>query len=431
MSDRIVHHSMNEEQRKYLAYPMYKPQEMNTGIKSQRDKAPDSFGIPFNVDAGKSAVEMQSPINRRSFNFSQIEGKVVWGDQFGGNYMSKTIKGYPPVDKDPILSNTEKPIRFDFLLPRSDAEHAQSVSGFLRKMGVRTERIVEINKITHINYKGAVISVDELKKRLFEDRGSEVLISSEEYKKTADGVEFVYVVRDLPINARFEDVFQALGLSINSYILKREDGRFDYMDGTFSEDELLNILSNGNADERDMAERIKNNPNEDVYYTNNLDIDTLIKQIFSYINNCDSQEFKFDYQDKSHIEEYLSQYLPRQMGKSLGQFHGLGLTHGYPHRANFLATGHLIDLDSVKGAEFGDPAPTATNFEDEYRQLRSSVESLYSPHKYILTDRLGKDHQLSGYLTRLLGVSKLSELQHKALKALHESYLRAKQDIRK
>ena len=429
MSDRIVHHSMFKEQREFLAYPMYKPQELNTGIKAQKDKSPDRFGVPFNIEAYKNDVAIQSPINRRSYNVSKVEGKIIWGDRFGGKYMSRTIKGYPPIDKDPALSNTQEPIRFDFLLPRPDAEHARVVSRFLRKKGVMTERIVEINKITDINYKGTVISVEELKKRLFEDRNSEILISPDEYKKIADEVEFVYVIRDLPVNARFEDVFQALARSINSYVLKRDDGKFDYMDGTFSEDELLDILSIGNADEKDLAEQLKKNPNGDVYYTNNLGIDILTEQIFKYINNCDPQVARFDYQDKDHIEKYLSQYLPRQMGKSLGQFHGLGLSHGFPHRGNFLATGHLIDLDSVRGAEFGDPTPTVTNFEDEYRHLKSSFEGLLSPYKYILSDRLGKDHNLSGYLTRIFGASKLSELQHIALKTLNESYLRAKQDI--
>jgi len=175
----------------------------------------------------------------------------------------------------------------------------KAVSDFMRSHGLATERVLSVRPLEKVPYKGRQISIKQWKEITIQDPPKEALsFASKEMADPQHGMfeflersQFCVIERDYPIAERIRD--------------------------------LGEILNEKQAEE-------------------------IFSKIFKFINFRDHTNF--DAQDKDDQKQYLVDYLPTKMGRYLGKLHFLGLTHGYPTRHNWLVSGDLVDLDSVKGA---------------------------------------------------------------------------------
>lgn len=423
---RMSLHNMNPQIRAQLAYPLYQHICPNTGLTSTPQEL-DSEGSPF----GKTLPEMErlSTPNRRNINAEYVECRAVWADKFGGKYMSRTYKGIPTTDQKPYISmdpSGDGELRFWYLFTSDCAEHSYRVSQDLRSLGFETERIVEIDTLTGLEYAGQLLSIPDFKRRLVTDADPGIPFSRVELDHLVQGTQFVYVVRDLPTNIRVEDVFQVLCNSVNCYAVRRRDGLYDYMDGTYARNDLLAVLADGTAIERTLRDQLAEHPESDTLYVHNDKTPRLLENIFAYVNTCTSSSHRFDPKNTEDLVTYLAEWLPTRMGKFLGELHQLQLLHKYPHPGNYLASGHLVDLESVTGPAFGGFFPRYEDYLREIKHLFSIINRIFHPHGWVLRDRLGGDHHIRSYLDVLPGDLQIAPLQKRAIECAVTGYQSAR-----
>lgn len=134
------------------------------------------------------------------------------------------------------------------------------------------------------------------------------------------------------------------------------------------------------VDERliDLAEAARNNKLKDV-----------LKPVLKWLNVATqaknsglipgtARPQKFDAENSEDVQEYLTKWLPSQMGIYLGKFHTIGLTHQFLHNQNWSAVGTIYDLDSVKGKSLfsGDKIPTDEDLTVDIYDSLNDINSL-------------------------------------------------------
>lgn len=323
---------------------MYKPVSVipNEGKKSSHS----TLGTPFQADMQLDKFHKLSLHHARSFGSETIDGKVLWGDEYGNRFTAVTSKGIPADGCIPALEpdpNNYGKFRTKYLLDTVDVGEVNELSRDLRSHGLNTEYIFQSKTLTAIEYKGQVIPINELKQKMRDDyiQGHKAKLAagnlspsdsfterralSDESIKVLDEylgqAEYLEVIRQMPVNERLRDL---------PAILEQFEGP--------------------------QARRF-------------------MKAITTY--------FQSDHQNV-HLEDtaislyhYMTEILPQRMGSYLARLHKLGYAHGFATTHNWVATGELVDLDGVK--KIGN---TPLNLEQAVGDLAQSYMAIAELYQY-------------------------------------------------
>ncbi len=81
----------------------------------------------------------------------------------------------------------------------------------------------------------------------------------------------------------------------------------------------------------------------------NQDLATICAPAISFLSIQDTQKYQYlPLEESISVQEFLNNWLPKQMGFHLGSWHAKGLVHGYAHGQNWTLAGTLVDVDSAR-----------------------------------------------------------------------------------
>lgn len=273
-----------------------------------------------------------SPKHGRSYEVLLYDN-ALWKDEYGNTFQSLTLKGNNLTNPHVFEQDTAPSGFAIYGLQESDClVRIITVSDLLRSHGIDTEMIVAAIEPKTLPIDGQVVPLEEFKRKLIKK------VWDANHADSETG----------PTRETIPDITHAL-----------DEKTFFITARAMQCPERL--------DDLEMCETLE-------------DHKKMLARIFTFINSAEKERQKadptytpkfFDPESNDDYVEYLSSYLPRQLGKNFAKLHGLGLVHEFPHAGNISAAGGIYDLDSVKGkaTNCGDEEVTAKDIMDDIDYL--------------------------------------------------------------
>ena len=423
-------------------------------------------GSPFKKQLWHEAKGQRiSPDHGRSIEEAMSAGKVIWADEYGNYFGSRSWKGAPIVT--PVVERDKyspRGLRVYGLKDVVGLTRIEKASRLMRQQGLATERVVETRRLEKIIKSGGKVvpvkkwkanQVAEYEKRARKNkiRGGEP--KPEEIKKYLKGTEFYVLERETQVGERLLDLAE-LNMVLDEYVVLK-NGKVGHEGKIYSKEEFVKRFEELTQKEREKKlatwrESLKGEPSEAEVKAKEEELTERYKElkkaveeakvdsgainsgftfkktlgrIFNWVNvrnELMGKEERFDVNKKEDIRRYLGEYLPREMGRYLARFHRLGLAHGFATFHNWSAVGTLYDLDSVHGKPLGDNK--AITDEEISRDIGLSVEGigvyLQEGRQEIVKTNLPYGYK--GFLSQSFGEIEAERMRNKAYDEFNQSY---------
>ncbi len=288
-----------------------------------------------------------SDIHGRSFQINFGENTaVLWADQYGNIFTSLGTKG-SSLEHPVAINNPQAPGNFSFYGLQDSRSISRIViaSQLMRQANIDTELIARIYEPLEFPIEGASLTRDQFKKRLVKDAWDRT------ENKAGEGL------------AEREDV-PALSQSLNQTA-------------------FLITLRGMRVPER-LADLAQASPK---------DKELILKRAITAVNVYESARakiagtvpIKFDPDSPQSVSEYLTDYIPQNLGRNMAKLHRLGLAFRSASELNITLSGGFPDLDTVKGQALGlgDEPITKDDFANDLWEAAFTFEKLdlYMPGK--------------------------------------------------
>lgn len=248
-----------------------------------------------------------SPKHGRSFEDGRVSDGVVFEDKNGVLFGTIGIKG-ADMTEIKIEEDQYSPFgyRVNGLKDEVGLNLIDAVSHSLRTQGLPTEATTRKWKLGYLIVDGEQISVADWKKKILNDLKRQNMPSEK-----LDKIQAYLKRTDFYVQERVAQV----------------------------PERILDLMTSGN--ERQMR--------------------LVLRKVFSWLNAVgrvkDGQRWSYhserslDAENDEDILYFVSDWLPKQMGRYLAQFHSLGFSHGFASAHNWSLAATLYDLDSVQDVD--------------------------------------------------------------------------------
>ncbi|KKU78846.1 MAG: hypothetical protein UY06_C0038G0006 [Candidatus Amesbacteria bacterium GW2011_GWA2_47_70] len=332
-----------------------------------------SIGIQKNGE--KAELIKVSPEHGRATADARLLSTVVWRDDFGIPFGSVDYKGNVVDDVVIDTDQTDK-LRVCGIKTGKVTRRIIAASRALRGMGLPTEAIYRMYKITWFPENGRRISPEEWRKQLLTELESDIEFAREQLRNPSTYGQKKDELEELLAKAEEEVKF------VKGY-LKQNDNFYVFERHLQTPIRLRDIP---HAKTKNDFENLAKQSMEwlDKILTRRQRAKTPVwnKLLRKSKDLCFalwpfSGDEKFDFNNSDHLSRVFVEWLPAQMGQYLARLHKNGLIHGFPHSQNW-SLGSLYDLDSVYGPALGDNPRTEDNFVKDVEIAARAVMDIFA-----------------------------------------------------
>ncbi len=437
------------EQRISYYYPRRIP-KVGFGESTIPDIARSPFGNTNFMDHLFHAISTK---HGRSVEVAAIANKVLWEDEFGNLYGSRSLKGLPlrapKIQFDPYAPFG---LRTFGLKDNLSSDRVETASAELRSAQVETERPVGKTPVKEVLIGDQVSSIEDWKKQtlaegVVPDTNGELIdfprSSLEDYLNRA---QFEVLHREYQVGERIIDI-QAAATEGAGKILSLGTGKFfipevgavleadkvvanpntltpilwDYYKNHPEKGEVFRKFDDNLADivlaylRRDYvssARLLQEDPEHKGVITSPIPVQKVLHSVFPWLNSYIGVKAarkeghawqKFGVDDTASVFEYMESFLPFQMGRYLAKFALLDYTHGFATPHNWSAAATLYDLDSVESPSLGDQPSSIKRQASDINSSLVTLLNLLSVKPLNWTNYEGESYPEFSYFAQKLG----------------------------
>lgn len=366
-----------------------------TQIKSTVPFKDKSVQTPYDQDvvSDPDTSLYRMPTSGRTLIDGNFECAAIWSDINGIKFGSRDFKGISVVDFSLghrlLVDNSSEifPRNYEINeLVSGTAEEMQTLartSEYIRSHGLATEAIVKVDELSEGFYNGKLMPIEECRDLFLRDldvewhknlEGQSDLFRSWNEKRFfllrnhIEKTGFFKIERNLQVSARIRDLIEA-----------------------GSDSEVRNFL----------------------------------EPVMRWVNTAYGTEYTTSDED---MLDYLTDFLPTQMGTWLGKFHSLGLLHNNPSDQNWSTAGTLYDLVTVTGEPVG--SKSANSWEQRWEMSRVSemitsvLFTKYANTRVVFVGETRPNNSLALFVENLIDKQSLDtrELSEKVSNKFSEAY---------
>lgn len=262
---------------------------------------------------------------------------LLWQDEQGNLYGERDHKGVL-MDKSRDIEDDEyghMSLRVNGMKDGWVLERILTVSDYLAKQGIPSERITEVRKLEQVIDDGHTVDMEEWKQNAIQRylRNPDNLKGHDQPEKTVNkymDTDFYALTRDLQVAGRLRDLSQ-LG-SKKDYHMFMEPIVKWYRLASHYKPEHFTPLS---------------------------------PDVVKHTGQPVSEE---------EMRDFMNRVVPINMGRNLGLTHNLGLAHGWCHAQNYSLVGSYYDVDSIHGEPIGDPLITLQDKSRDFSMTLGAIE---------------------------------------------------------
>lgn len=315
---------------------MYKPQqvvEVETAEISRDETTHPPFPalkpvISITDSTDGTGYEQISFHHGRSLSESTSRHKVLWSDDYDIPYGGRDLKGVVLPKKGEFLVETSAESgylrRVRGFTDHHDFHFVVKASKVMRSLGLPTEVPYRASKLKEVVHQGKTMSMWQWKVRQVFKR----LLDLKTLRYMAE-TDFLAIERHVQVPERVRDIFQTETIEELQELMVPVLGWLNTVFATNGE------LIKGKA-----------------------------------------EKITFEVEKVDTLKEYMTEWLPKQMGVYLGRLHREGLVHRATHDQNWSLVGTLYDLGEVRGKGVSDTQPTQMDINTDLKDTAITLTSL-------------------------------------------------------